>query len=139
MVKISPHISVLFNGNCEAALRFYEQSLGAKIAFMLTWAESPMAAQAPAGWERKILYGRMTLGDTDLVGADVLPEHYKEPAGFAILLNLNDPEHAERIFNALAEGGTIRIPLQKTFWAARYGGVTDRFGVPWEINCEQAR
>jgi PhnB protein len=138
MAKLSPHISLRFNGDCEAAFRFYEQSLDAKIAFLLAWADSPMAAQAPAGWERKILYGRLTLGDTDLAGADVLPEQYKDPSGFSILLNLDDPEYAERMFAALAEGGAVQMPLQKTFWAARYGGVTDRFGVPWEINCEQA-
>ena len=65
-------------------------------------------------------------------------EQYEKPKGFSILLNIDDPVDAERIFNALAENGTVRMPIQKTFWAVRYGGLVDQFGIPWEINCEQA-
>jgi PhnB protein len=136
-MKLSPAITLHFNGQCEAAFRFYEQCLGAKIAFMLTWADSPMAAEAPAGWEKKILHGRITVGDTDIVGADAFPNQYEKPKGFSILLNLDDSNAGERIFNALSENGTVQMPLQKTFWAARYGGLVDQFGIPWEINCEE--
>jgi PhnB protein len=104
---------------------------------MLTWGDSPMAAQAPAGWEKKILHGRITVGDTDVIGADAFPNQYEKPRGFSILLNLDDPAAGERIFNALAENGTVQMPLQKTFWAERYGVLVDQFGIPWEINCER--
>jgi PhnB protein len=136
-MKLSICITIHFNGQCEAALRFYERSLGARIVFTMTWGDSPMASKAPAGWEKKILHSRMTLGDTEIVAGDVPSHQYEKPRGFSIQLNLDDPVAGERIFNALAEGGTVLVPFEKTFWAARYGFVVDQFGVPWEVNCEQ--
>jgi len=137
-VKLSPCLSLHFNGQCEAAFKFYERCLNAKIAFMLTWGDSPMASNAPPDWGKKILHGRITVGDTDLIGGDVFSAHYEAPKGFAVLLEIGDPVDAERVFNALAEKGRVTIPIQKTFWAARYGGVIDQFGIPWEINCGEA-
>jgi PhnB protein len=134
-MKLSHCLSVHFNGQCEAAFKFYEQCFGAKIAFLLTWGDSPLASQAPPDWEKKILHGRITIGDTDLVGADAVPGTYQQPQGFAVLLNVDDPGEAERMFRALAENGKVHMPMQKTFWAERYGGLVDQFGIPWEINC----
>ena len=136
-MKLSPYLSLHFNGRCEEAFKFYEQCFGGKNAFMLTWGNSPMASHAPPEWGAKILHGRMTIGDRDLIGGDVPPQSYHPPKGFGILLNLDDPDEAERIFHELAENGTVHTPIQKTFWAERYGGVIDQFGIPWEINCEQ--
>jgi PhnB protein len=136
-MKLSPYISLSFNGQCETAFKFYERCFGGKIQMMLAWGSSPMAAQAPPEWGGKILYGRITVGDTDLIGADALPQQYAKPQGFSVLLNLDEPAEAERIFHALAEGGTVQMPLQQTFWAALYGGVVDQFGMRWEINCEE--
>jgi PhnB protein len=137
-MKLSPYLSLTFNGQCAAAFKFYERCLGAKIAYMLTWGDSPMASRVPPGWGDKILYGRITVGNTDLVGADSLPQTYQEPRGFAVLLNIDDPVEGERIFHALAENGKVHMPIQKTFWAERYGGLIDQFGIPWEINCESS-
>jgi PhnB protein len=64
---------------------------------------------------------------------------YEPPRGFAITLGLSDPAEAERLFDALAENGTVTVPLQETFWALRFGSVIDRFGIPWSINCEKAQ
>jgi PhnB protein len=138
-MKLSPCISLHFDGRCEAAFKFYEGCLGGKIAFMLKWGDSPMADQAPPQWREKILHARLTLGNADVVGGDVLPEHYHKPGGVSLLLSLDDSVVAERIFQALAENGTVTIPLQKTFWALRYGGVVDQFGIPWEVNCGEAQ
>jgi PhnB protein len=136
-MKLNPFLSLSFNGQCEAAFKFYERCLGAKIAFMLTWGDSPMSPEAPPGWGEKILHGRITIGNTDLVGADAFPKTYEQPKGFAVLLNVDDAVEAERIFHALAQNGTVHMPMQKSFWAERYGGLVDQFGIPWEINCEQ--
>lgn len=135
-MRINPHL--VFNGQCEAAFKFYEQYLAAKIEFTLTWGDSPLANQAPPEWGGKILHATLRVGDTVLTGVDVVPGEYEPPRGFSVMLGLDDPVAAERIFGALAEGGTVRMPLQKTFWAVRFGGVVDRFGIPWEINCEEA-
>ena len=100
-MKLSPFISLTFNGQCEAAFKFYERCLGGKIAFMLTWGASPMATDAPPEWGEKIFHGRITVGDTDLIGADALPKQYERPKGFSILLNIDDTGEADRMFQAL--------------------------------------
>jgi len=136
-MKLSPHITLHFNGQCEAAFKFYEQCFGGKIQFMLTWGGSPMADKAPPEWSGKLLHARITIGDADLIGGDVLSKDYQRPQGFSLLLSLDDPEQADRIFHTLSANGTVAVPMQKTFWALRYGMVVDQYGIPWEINCEQ--
>lgn len=135
-MELSTHLS--FNGQCEAAFKLYEQCFGGKIAFMLTWGDSPMKDQAPPGWEGKIFHATLVVGKSTLAGADLAPPQYEPPKGFSMMWSPKDPEEAERVFNALAEGGTIQMPLQQTFWSVRFGCLVDRFGIPWEINCEQA-
>ena len=134
-MKWYPHLA--FNGQCEAAFRFYERCLGAKIAVMLTWVDSPVASDAPPGFGDKILHATLTVGDNMLAGSDSLPGQYQQPQGLHILVNIGDPVEGERIFNALAENGTIAVPYQKTFWAAGFGVLTDQFGISWELNAEQ--
>ena len=135
-MKLDPHISLGFNGQCEAAFRVYERCLDGTIAFMVTWGDSPAAAEAPPGWEAKIYHATLRVGDIALAGGDLPPDRYEAPKGFQILLNMDDPIAAERIFQALAENGRIAMPLQKTFWASRFGALVDQFGIPWSINCQ---
>ena len=97
-----------------------------------------MADQVPAEWRQQILHARLTVGDEVLMGSDAPPERYKQPQGISVSLNTKDTSEAERIFHALAENGTVQMPLQETFWAVRFGMLVDRFGTPWMINCEQA-
>jgi PhnB protein len=136
-MKVNPHL--VFNAGCEAAFRFYERCLGGRIATLLKWRDSPMAAQAPQGWGDKILHATLVAGDAVLAGSDAMPGQYEKPKGFQLLLGIDDPADAERIFHALAENGTVEMPIQQTFWARRFGVLTDQFGVPWEINCESAQ
>jgi len=105
---------------------------------MLSYGDSPMAEQAPPEWSGKILHATLNFGDNVLMGSDSLPGQYEQPKGFQALLGIGDPGEAERIFDALAENGTVLMPIQQTFWALRFGVLVDRFGIPWEINCEQA-
>jgi len=135
-MKLNPQISLAFNGQCEAAFRFYEQSLNGTIAYMLTWGNSPMAADAPPGWDAKICHATLKIGGTVFAGSDVPPSRYEPPKGFAVLLEMDDSVAAERVFQALAENGRIEMALQKTFWASRFGVLVDQFGIPWSINCE---
>ena len=132
-MTLEPHIT--FNGQCQAAFHFYEQSIGAKILTMLTWADSPMAKEVPPEWHEKICHATLGIGQNVLAGVDLPSEQYQAPASFQLILGLDDPAEAERIFLALAESGTVTMPLRETFWSARYGIVIDRFGIPWEINC----
>lgn len=135
-MKLSPYLT--FNGKCEEAFRFYEQCLRGKIVTMMTHAETPMAEQIPSDRRGEITHVRLELGDNVLMGSDSCPGHEEEPQGFSVSLQLDKPAEAERIFSELAEGGAIRMPIQETFWAFRFGMLIDRFGTPWMVNCEKA-
>jgi len=124
-----------FNGQCEEAFKFYEQCLGGKIQGMFTYAGTPAEKHAPPDWGNKILHATMSVGDGVIMGADVISPQYQKPTGFAVTLHMNDPKEAERVFHALAEGGTVTMPIQETFWAVRFGELVDQFGTPWMINC----
>jgi len=134
-MQLNPYLS--FNGQCEEAFRFYERSLGGKIIAMVTYKDTPMAEQTPADWRGKIAHARLQLGNQLLMGSDGMVNCYEKPQGFTVAINIDDPAEAERVFHALAEGGTTRMPIQETFWARRFGMTTDRFGTPWMINCEK--
>lgn len=132
-MKISVHLS--FRGECEVAFLFYAKCLGGSVVTMLTYGQSPLASQVPADWQGKILHATLVVDDVELAGADVAPGDYERPQGFSTLLEVSGVAEAERIFAALAEGGIVRMALQQTFWAERFGVLVDRFGIPWEINC----
>jgi PhnB protein len=134
-MQLNPYLN--FNGQCEAAFKFYEQCLGGKIQAMFTHENTPMADKVPPEWRKKIMHASLTVGNQAFMGSDAPPEHYEQPKGFSVSISLTDPAEAERIFHALAEGGTVRMPIQQTFWATRFGMLVDRFGIPWMINCEQ--
>ena len=132
---MNPRISLSFNGQCDVAFRFYEAHLPGKLAFILTWGASPMARDVPPDWGAKICHATLEVGDTQFSGSDAPPGTYVAPQGFRVQLDIDAVEEAERVFNALAQNGRVVVALQETFWARRYGMVTDQFGVPWEINC----
>lgn len=96
-----------------------------------------MAGQTPPDGQERILHATIRLGEDVLTGADVAPEQYQAPQGIAVLLHLTGAEGADRAFAALAAGGQVQLPIQQTFWASRFGMVTDRFGTPWLVNCEK--
>jgi PhnB protein len=129
---------LLFNGQCEAAFKFYAGVLGGKIEAMMTHAGTPAEEQVPAEWRDKILHARLVVGDQALMASDAPPGRYDKPQGFSVSIGLNDLAKAERIFNALAENGTVQMPFQQTFWAVGFGMCVDRFGIPWMVNCGQA-
>ena len=129
--------ALTFNGQCEAAFKFYEQCLGGKIQTMMTWGESPMADQVSLELREKIIHATLIVGGTTLMGSDAPPDRYEAPRGCSITIQIDDAAEAERIFPELSEGGAVTMPLQQTFWAARFGMCVDRFGVPWMINSGQ--
>jgi PhnB protein len=134
-MQLNPYL--IFAGQCEAAFKFYEKSLGGKSSMMMTYGESPMSEQVPTEWRGKVMHARMVVGDNVLMGSDVSTDRYEQPKGFSVSLSVKDPAEAERIFHELEQDGTVQMALQKTFWSARFGMVVDRFGIPWMINCEQ--
>ena len=131
-MRLNPHLT--FNGDCETAFRFYEKCLGGK-SMIMRYRDTPMAREVPVEWQEKVLHTTLTVDNYLLQGADVVPEQYQKPQGFSVMLNIPSAEGAERIFNALSENGSVVIPMQETFWALRFGTLTDQFGIPWAINC----
>lgn len=135
-MQISPYLS--FDGNCEEAFRFYEELLRGKIVMMMTNGESPVAEHVPAKFHNRIMHARMYIGDEVLMGSDCPEDNCSKPAGFCVSIVVDTPEEADRIFEKLADGGNVQMPIEETFWAVRFGMATDRFGTPWMVNCEKA-
>jgi PhnB protein len=133
-MQINPYLS--FKGQCEAAFKFYEECLGGQLGTIFRYSGTPMADQVAADWQDKVMHGSLTVGEQVLMGADVAPDRYEEPKGFSLSIQIKDATEAERIFHGLAQDGRVVVPLEKTFWAARFGMVVDRFGIPWLVNCE---
>lgn len=128
-----------FNGQCEAAFKFYEKCLGGKIEAMMTHAGTPAEAQTPLEWRNKILHACLRVGDAVLMASDAPPGHQEPAKGFSVNIATKDPAEADRVFHALAENGKVRMPIAKTFWAERFGMLVDQFGTPWMVNCEAAK
>ena len=125
-----------FNGNCAEAFRFYKDLFGATELRMQTWGKSPMAAQMPAERQDEIMHAHLALGSYALMGSDA-GGMYQTPAGFRVAIEPDSAAEAERIFAGLSEGGVVMMPLGETFWAQRFGMLTDRFGTPWMVNYGQ--
>ena len=126
---------LLFNGQCEQAFKFYETCLGGKITIMMPHEGTPAATTVPAEWRKKILHATLEVDGDRLQGSDCPPDRYEKPQGFSVTLTIKDAAEAEKTFHALAENGTVTMPIQETFWAVRFGMLVDRFGIPWMINC----
>lgn len=133
-MQVNPYL--FFDGQCQAAFEFYAQILGGELDAMMTFKGSPAESEVPADWGEKIMHTQLTLGNWAIMGSDCMPGQYQAPQGLWVSLQVPGPNEAERIFNAFAEDGTIQMPLEKTFWAQRFGTVTDKFGTPWMINCD---
>jgi PhnB protein len=133
-MHLNPYL--IFNGNCADAFKLYEQALGGKIEAMMTFAGTPAAEHVPADWADKVLHATMKIDGQTLMASDAPPGQYQQPQGLSVSISLNDRERAERIFNALAEGGTIQMAFEKTFWAAGFGMCVDKYGIPWIVNCD---
>jgi PhnB protein len=127
-----------FKGQCEEAFKFYEKCLDGKIDSMFRYEGTPAAEQVPTEWRSKIVHARMTIGEQVLMGMDAPPERFHKPQGFNLNIGVKNTVDGKRIFDALADGGNVVMPFGPTFWAAGFGMLDDRFGIPWMINCEQA-
>lgn len=135
-MKISPYL--IFNGDCRAAFTFYQQCLQGQLEAMMTFGETPAAEHVPKEHHDLIIHTCLKVGDQMLMASDTTPDRPTPGmSGCSISLNVDNIAEAERVFNALADGGKVEMPLEATFWAARFGMLVDRFGVAWMVNCEK--
>jgi PhnB protein len=135
-MRVSPYLN--FPGTCAEAFRFYETALGGKIETLQTHGESPAANDVPPDWMDLVMHARLVAGDLVLMGSDAPPGQYKGGGNVYLSLQIADPEHGEKVFNALSEKGNVEMPFGKTFWSPGFGMVVDRYGVPWMVNTEGA-
>lgn len=135
MIGVNPYIA--FKGNCQEAIDFYKGALGAEVLDTHTYGNSPMAEMGPAD---KIMHCTIKVGDTYLMMSDDMrPDAAATAGNISLSVGLNDTDRAKTVFNNLADGGNITMPLDKTFWAEAFGMLTDKFGVKWMINCDQPK
>jgi PhnB protein len=128
-----------YGGNCEQAFRFYEQHLGGKVTMMVTHAQNPNANQVPPEWKNAILHARISLGETELMGADIPPDRFQPMRSAYLSLIIGSSEEAERVYALLSDGGQIFMPMQETFFAFRFAQLRDKFGTSWMILHERPR
>jgi PhnB protein len=122
-----------FGGNCEEALRFYEQHLGGKITMLMRRSEQPNQAVTWPGWEHSIQYAHMDLGETQLMASDVPPDRFQPMRSVYLSLTVDSAAEAERLWAVLSDGGQVFMPMEETFFATRFGQLRDRFGISWMI------
>lgn len=134
-MKLNTYLT--FNGNCEEALKFYEKALGGKLVFQMRYSEAPADQQCAKEMGNKIMHGRIVAGDNVLMASDAPPDRFTKQGGFSINISVDTAQEAERFFTALSEKAEICMPIGETFWAERFGMLTDKFGVPWMVNCEK--
>ena len=131
MLGVNPYIA--FKGNCRQAIEFYKAALGAEVLFTQTVGESPMSNMGPAA---NIMHCTIKVGDSTIMMCDdPRPEAAAGGGNISLAIGLNDPERARQLFGNLAEGGSVIMALDKTYWAEAFGVVADQFGVKWMVNC----
>src|ERR1051326_7708985 len=135
-MKINPYLN--FNGNCAEAFDSYAKVLGGKDLRVMTFKDAPPDMPVPPEHKNMVMHARFTVGGDTIMGSDAPGGRYNKPQGFFVNIGVDTPEEADRIFAALAKDGSISMPIAETFWAKRFGMLTDKFGIPWMVNCEKA-
>ena len=131
-MQVQPYL--FFDGRCEEAVEFYRGALGAKVEMLMRFKDCPEPEHKPSpGTEDKVMHASLRIGEATVMASDGECQGKSSFQGFSLSLTASDAAEAERLFNALAEGGQVRMPLTKTFFSPRFGMVADRFGVPWMV------
>ena len=133
-MHVQPYL--FFDGRAEEAINFYKKAIGAEVQMLMRFKESPEPpppGMVPPGSENKIMHASLKIGDTQVMASDGHCQAKPSFEGFSLSLAVPDEAAADRAFNALADGGQVRMPLGKTFFSPRFGMVADRFGVGWMV------
>ncbi|KLN53883.1 VOC family protein [Variovorax paradoxus] len=127
-----------FNGNAAEALAFYAKALGGKVIFSMSFGESPMGAETPAAYKDKIMHATLEARGHQLMASDIPPGMpFEGHKGFSLSVQGNSVDEGKKLFDGLAAGGEVTMPYGPQFWAAGFGMLKDKFGVPWMVNCEK--
>ncbi len=135
-MKLNPYLS--YNGNCEEALNFYKESIEGEIIQLGRYGESPMKSSEEM--RDKIIHGRLKFGEALLMASDTMGEYsVNEGSNISMSVDCDNNEQLDKAFSKMAEGGKITMPVQEQFWGARFGMLTDKFGIHWMFNCEKKK
>ena len=133
-MKLYPYLN--FNGNCEEALNFYKSAFDADITQLGLYGDSPM--ESPDEVKDKIIHGRVQFGDVIIMASDAMNEKdFTRSGDISLSIECETADQLEKVFAKMAEGGKVTMPLQDQFWGARFGMLTDKFGIHWMFNCEK--
>ena len=135
MLELQPYL--FFYGKCEEALNFYKGVFGGTIDSVMRMKEAPPDMPAPPNWGEKIMYARFASGAVKFQASDGRPDTPNVDGNVSLSLSTRDEAEATRIFDALAKGGEIEMPLGEVFWSAKFGVLKDKFGLEWFVNCEK--
>ena len=130
-MKLTTHLH--YGGNCAEALRFYEEHLGGKISFMMTYEQMPEPKSIPPGCEQGILHASIRIADTTIMAADAPPDSFQPMRSAYLALSVDSDEEAERIYTLLTEAGEVFMPMTETFFALRFAMLRDKFGTLWML------
>ncbi len=133
-MQIQPYL--FFNGRCEEAINFYRKALGAEVETMMRFHENPdpmPPGMIAPGFENKVMHATLRIGGAALMASDGMAAGETNFKGFSLSIDAPDAASVDRMFNALAEGGSVTMPVGTAFWSPRFGMVTDRFGVGWMV------
>jgi PhnB protein len=130
-MQVQPYL--FFDGRTEEAIEFYRKTLGAEVQMLMRFKDAPEPGHTPPGAENKVMHSSLRIGDATIMASDGHCQGKPSFKGISLSLSLPDVAEAERVFNALADGGQVNQPLIETFFSPRFGMVADRFGVPWMV------
>jgi PhnB protein len=134
MTGVQPYLT--FKGNCEEAINFYKECLGGEVLFIQRYGESPMKGMGP---DDAIMHCTLKVGDTHIMACDNCSEEHPTTVGnnISLAIGSKDTAGAEKMFEKMSDGATVTMPMQETFWAERFGMLTDKFGINWMFNCDK--
>ena len=132
---VQPYL--FFGGRCEEAIEFYKGAIGARVNRIVKFKdapEKPPEGMLAPGFEEKVMHSSFTVGESELMASDGCGPGSSNFSGFSLSLSVKTEAEAERAFTGLAAGGTVTMPLSRTFWSAKFGMLKDKFGVEWMVN-----
>lgn len=130
-MQIQPYL--FFDGRCEEAIAFYTEAVGAEVKMLMRFKDAPDQSMVKPESKEKVMHASLQIGETMVLASDGHCSGTTDFKGFGMALSTATDADTERLFTALGVGGTVRMPLEKTFFSSRFGMVVDRFGVLWMI------
>jgi PhnB protein len=130
-MQIQPYL--FFDGRCEEAIAFYQQALGAEVKMLMRYKDSPDQAMVKPETKDKVMHASLQIGETEVLASDGHAAGHPDFKGFGMALSAKTDADSERLFKALSDGGTVAMPMEKTFFSSRFGMVNDRFGILWMV------